>query len=155
MRYSFFSKKIFKSLRKFKHFLKNFIMLKQHFTQSTVCIYIYIYIFSWVTTFFSLCCQDLDYANCISCRRVRSCPKRGVLDMTLNCILWLGSCSGALWKVEYLFIAITPRSTQSGSIYNYISYFLILEKEFSTYKMSYTFFLGFCHKERSIKSNLQ
>ena len=36
--------------------------------------------------------------------------------MTLNCIWTWYSSSGDLWGVEYLFIAITPRSTltQSG-----------------------------------------
>ena len=31
--------------------------------------------------------------------------------MILNCILWWTFSTGALGNVEYLFIAITPRST--------------------------------------------
>ena len=44
-------------------------------------------------------------------------PPTIVLCMILNCIWWWGSSSGALGNVEYLFIAITPKSTltQRGS----------------------------------------
>ena len=35
--------------------------------------------------------------------------------MTLNCIWYWGSYSGALGNVEYHFIAITPRSTLTRS----------------------------------------
>ena len=47
-----------------------------------------------------------------------------ILGMTLNCIWWRGSSHETLGNVEYLFIAIAPRSTQrryscncKGSIY--------------------------------------
>ena len=53
------------------------------------------------------------------CRGVRlSLPsKRSVLGMTMNCIWSWGSSSGILGCVEYLFTALTPRSTliQCGS----------------------------------------
>ena len=38
-----------------------------------------------------------------------------VLDMTLNCIWWWSTSSGALQSVEYLIVAITLRSTQTQS----------------------------------------
>ena len=55
-----------------------------------------------------------------------------VLCMILNCIWWWGSNSGALGNVEYLFIAIAPRSTETscgrtcwGPIYgSYITIYL-------------------------------
>ena len=39
--------------------------------------------------------------------------KKGVLGMTLNCMWWWGSTFGALDRVEYLYIVITPRSIDS------------------------------------------
>ena len=41
--------------------------------------------------------------------------KRDVLSMTLNCICWWDSSYEDLKSVEYSFMAITPRSTQSQS----------------------------------------
>ena len=38
----------------------------------------------------------------------------GVLSMTLNCIWWWNPPSGDLGRVEYVFIAITYRSTLNG-----------------------------------------
>ena len=45
--------------------------------------------------------------------------KRSVPGMTLNCIWWGSSSSEDLERVEYPFIAITPRSTliRTSSIY--------------------------------------
>ena len=39
-------------------------------------------------------------------KRIKTFPPEGVLGMTLNYIWWLGSSSGDLVNVEYLFIAI-------------------------------------------------
>ena len=41
--------------------------------------------------------------------------KRGVQDVTLNCMWWWGSSSASLENVAYLFIIITPRSTLISS----------------------------------------
>ena len=43
---------------------------------------------------------------------------KGILGMTVNCIWWWGSSSGALRSVKFSFITITPGSTlnRSGSI---------------------------------------
>ena len=48
-----------------------------------------------------------------SLQRGKTSPIR-VLDMTLNCIWWLGSSSGALGNVVYSFTAITSRFTPMG-----------------------------------------
>ena len=41
--------------------------------------------------------------------------KKLVLSMTLNCIWWWGSSSVALGSVEYLYIVMTSRSTQTNN----------------------------------------
>ena len=53
-----------------------------------------------------------------SCSGVRLPPEKkgSVLSMTLNCIWWFGSSSGALGSVEYIFISITPRPTLTGVV---------------------------------------
>ena len=40
-------------------------------------------------------------------------PQKRCPDIILNCIRWWGSCSGALERVKYWFIVISPRSTQN------------------------------------------
>ena len=51
-------------------------------------------------------------------QKAKTPTKRCVLDMTLSCFRWWGSCSGDLRNIEYLVTAITPRSTliHSGCI---------------------------------------
>ena len=47
------------------------------------------------------CHWDLEYADCIPCKRDKTPPKRGVLGTTLNLIwLWGSSPPGALGIVE-------------------------------------------------------
>ena len=61
---------------------------------------------------YSLFRCDLQYGDCIHCRGIRSSqPKRCVHCRTLNVISWWGFSSGDLVREEYLFIAITSRST--------------------------------------------
>ena len=51
--------------------------------------------------------EAVEYDNCIPTSLLANeCP-----DMTLNCIWWWSHSSEALKIVEYLLIAITPRST--------------------------------------------
>ena len=53
--------------------------------------------------------QILEYTGCIPYREVwLPPPKIGVLGMTLSCISWWDSSFGALYNVEYSFIAIIP-----------------------------------------------
>ena len=53
------------------------------------------------------CWQDIEYADCILCKRSKTSPTQkrleGVLDMTLNCIWWWGTCSEYLESEDYLF----------------------------------------------------
>ena len=57
------------------------------------------------------CFQDLEYADCILCRKISLLFQMGVLDMTLNCVWWWGSSFKYLESVDYPFIVITPRFT--------------------------------------------
>ena len=50
----------------------------------------------------------LEYTDCVSAEGVKKERNNIFLDMTVNCIWWWVSSSGAL---EFTFIAITPRST--------------------------------------------
>ena len=65
--------------------------------------------------FISPCRLGLKHADCTHCRGERPHTYTHTvidLDMTLNCTCWRCSSHGAL---EYFFIAITPRSTQTRS----------------------------------------
>ena len=57
---------------------------------------------------------DVEYTACFSADGLELLTT-SVLDMTLNFIWWWSSSSGALGKVEYSFMAITPRSTLNRS----------------------------------------
>ena len=54
------------------------------------------------------------YNNNIHLDHIHS-RKKGVLRIALNYIWWWGTNSGDLWRVQYRFTAITPRSTLTPS----------------------------------------
>ena len=52
--------------------------------------------------------QGLKYADRIPCRVLKN-PQKGVVkDMTLNCIRWLDTNSGALWNTVLLLLFPAP-----------------------------------------------
>ena len=56
-----------------------------------------------------LCQHDLEYADCILCKGVRSAKNSGALRKVLN--WWWGSSCQDLGSVDYPFIVTTPRHT--------------------------------------------
>ena len=72
-----------------------------HYTKSFIIRVYLVIIITWKIRV-TQSAGTVEYADYISA---------GVLGMTLKCIWWWGSSPEALRNVEYLFIAISPRST--------------------------------------------